>query len=254
MTRYRRLITASSALFLSLAFAYGQSTPTVQQKSEKSTCTNIIALTGNVNINCSNLTPEQKKLLERIHILLKRILANQDDSKALMDKMDEILRATSRPIESVNAPNGIGTIGGTLINPQVNNYVPPSRVLSAEALNRFTETLTAYKRGSVRVVLASTADDVYPLSQQICNAARYAQWGIACPMSRNSIMGHDAVAQGLECYSSSWESEDSVAFQNAMKAANLTCNYIPHAYNFGNGIEIGGPGGVTLLIGSPTQP
>ena len=41
-----------------------------------------------------------------------------------MTKLDEILRKTTRPTETVNAPYGIGAIGGTLLNPTVNNYGP----------------------------------------------------------------------------------------------------------------------------------
>jgi hypothetical protein len=90
MISLRTLKAASSAFVFSLALAHAQNGPTVQQKSEKSTCSNIVALTGNVNLNCSSLTPEQKKILERIQVLLKKILANQSDSKALLDKIDKM--------------------------------------------------------------------------------------------------------------------------------------------------------------------
>jgi hypothetical protein len=121
----------------------GQTTPKVEQNSDKSSCSNIVALAGNVNVNCSSLTPEQKKLLEKIPILLNRILANQGDPKAISDKLDEVLDALSNlnQTPTVNyAPGGFATSGGTLVNPQVNNFrdplpqieVTPSITIAAE--------------------------------------------------------------------------------------------------------------------------
>lgn len=125
--------------------------------------------------------------------------------------------------------------------------------MSDDTVRQFAAALSP-QTGTLKVVLASSSDDVYPLSQQICNAAHAANWGLVCPTSRNSVMGHDAVAQGLDCYSDDWRRGDGLAFKRAMAAANLTCNYISHAYDFGNGIQIGGSGGITLVIGSPTLP
>jgi hypothetical protein len=97
------VIRTSPKLILEIAFVFTliaatarcQSIPGGQQKSEYSNCSNIIALAGDVNINCSTLTPEQKRILERIPAILNKILKSQNDEKAMMDKLDEILRILS---------------------------------------------------------------------------------------------------------------------------------------------------------------
>ncbi len=104
---------------------YGQAKPTsIDQKSEKSLCANIVALTGNVTLNCSNLsslTPAQKKALADIPSILKMALENQDYLDAIMAK----LNAMSQPTTINNAPGGFAVSGGTVINPQVTNLGPP---------------------------------------------------------------------------------------------------------------------------------
>jgi hypothetical protein len=156
-----------------------------------------------------------------------------------------------QPQTTVFAPNGIGIGGSNFGTATVNNYVPPSRVLSDDALIRFAKELSTAK-GAISVVPASTADDVFPLSQQICQAASIAQWARVCPMTRNSVFGHEVVAQGIVCYSNDWESDDAAAFKNAMKVVNLTCKYIAHGYDFGDGMKLGETDNqVTLIIGSP---
>jgi len=111
-----------------VATAHAQTSPKVEQNSDKSTCSNIVALAGNVSVNCSNLTPEQQKLFGKIPTLLNRILANQANPKVLSDKLDEVLETLSRLNQppTVNyAPGGFATSGGTLVNPQVNNFRDP---------------------------------------------------------------------------------------------------------------------------------
>jgi hypothetical protein len=72
-------------------------------------------------INCGIGAAQGKKLLDITNVILK----NQLDPVEVMKKLDEILVATARPAQVVIAPNGIGSIGGTLINPTVNNFGPP---------------------------------------------------------------------------------------------------------------------------------
>jgi hypothetical protein len=62
----------------------------VKQKAIDSECTNILALAGNVNVNCSALTPKQQKIIEGIPSILHRILKNQLDPTAVTKKLDEI--------------------------------------------------------------------------------------------------------------------------------------------------------------------
>ncbi len=157
-----------------------------------------------------------------------------------------------------SAHNAVDNSPGSIINQESQNYgsqtvinTPPSRVLSDEKLAVFRDNLGKAQHGTLRVVSASTADDVFPLGQQLCTVARQVTWGIVCPRSRGAIMGREAVAKGLQCYSTDWGSNDASAFQEAMKAASLNCTYHPEGYDFGGGIQLGGTGGVTIVIGSP---
>ena len=147
-------------------------------------------------------------------------------------------------------PGSIAQLGGTGNTAIIT--VPVSRVLSDEKLAAFTTELKKSETsGVLRVVLASSADDVFPLSQQLCAAADLAHWAIACPPTRNSSMGREMVAEGLQCYSDDWQTSDVMAFTKAMKAAGLTCGVHPRHYDFGP-MVIGGTDGVTVVIGSPT--
>jgi hypothetical protein len=82
-------------IVLLLSFASGigcgQTTqPTIQQKSEKSTCANIVALAGNVDLNCSSLTPAQSKAISNIPAILKMTLENQNYLDAIMKQLQEM--------------------------------------------------------------------------------------------------------------------------------------------------------------------
>lgn len=160
----------------------------------------------------------------------------------------------SKPQSSYSVTNPSGSIinqASPNYGKQIINNVPPSRVRSDEQLAAFEFEFNKVKHGAIRVVFASSADDVFPLSQQICAVALRAKWGTSCPLGRNSQMGREAVADGLQCYSDNWSADDARAFKKAMIAAELECNYHPMAYDFGDGIQIEDPGGVALIIGSP---
>jgi hypothetical protein len=64
----------------------------------------------------------------------------------------------------VNAPHGIGSIGGTLINPQVNNYAPPIRTLSdaqKRGIEEFLRTIPSSVQVSIGSVYGSGDADNY---------------------------------------------------------------------------------------------
>jgi len=79
------------------ALALGQGTPNVKQESTQSTCTNIVALTGNVDIKCSNLSPAQAKALADIPGILKMLISNQKFLDSVMEKFDQISKAQCPP-------------------------------------------------------------------------------------------------------------------------------------------------------------
>jgi len=88
------------------------------------------AVAGNNNqfqINCQGITKEQgKKMLG----ILNTILTNQLDPKAVMAKLDEILKAQHPNIQ--NCPNGVCVGGDNNGTATVNNFAPPERHLTQE--------------------------------------------------------------------------------------------------------------------------
>lgn len=72
-----------------------QTTPAVRQDAKNSSCANIVALAGNVSLNCSTLTAAQQKALDAIPAILNKILSDQLDPDAVMKKLDEILHAVN---------------------------------------------------------------------------------------------------------------------------------------------------------------
>ena len=105
-----------------IAPSRGQTAPSVRQTAKQSSCSNIVALAG-AKVDCSNLTPAQKKALANIPSILKLAIENEDYLDAILKKLDEM--SASQPSVVINsAPGGFATSGGTLVNPQVNNYGP----------------------------------------------------------------------------------------------------------------------------------
>jgi len=71
--------------------AFGQTLPSVTQDAKNSSCSNIVALAGDVKIDCSSLTPAQQKIIESIPSILHKILANQVDAETILSKLDGCL-------------------------------------------------------------------------------------------------------------------------------------------------------------------
>jgi hypothetical protein len=78
------------ALLGTTILSSSQTPSNINQKAKNSTCSNIVALAGNVNVKYSSLTPAQKKLIESIPALLNKIISNQLDPNLLMKKIDEM--------------------------------------------------------------------------------------------------------------------------------------------------------------------
>lgn len=93
MLRNSLLRNSLSALVLasgSLASCQSTTAPGVKQEAKNSSCSNIVALAGNVEVNCSSLTPAQQKQIESIPLILHKILVNQIDPESVMLALDEI--------------------------------------------------------------------------------------------------------------------------------------------------------------------
>jgi len=100
----------SCTLFLLAAqSAHGQ---TIVQHSHESVCSNIVALTGDVKLNCSNLTPAQKKAIEQIPAVLKMALTNQEYLAAIEAKLDEVSKPGPAVVVQSGGVASVGQMGG----------------------------------------------------------------------------------------------------------------------------------------------
>lgn len=98
-----RLIIESALLGVITSTAWAQSAPAIQQRATGSPCANIVALSG-AKVDCSSLTPDQKRILGSIPGLLKKILDKQPDLAGLKTEMDQVyalVRSNSGAAEGV---------------------------------------------------------------------------------------------------------------------------------------------------------
>lgn len=107
----------------------------VTQQSEKSLCSNIVALAGDAKINCSSLTPEQRKAIEQIPSILRAALTSQDYLKAIKAKLDEMSHGGTSMVVQSGGVGSIGQQGG--ITAGVVNFAPPvPRFLELEEVEK----------------------------------------------------------------------------------------------------------------------
>ncbi len=135
------------AILLVPTFSFCQTTPDIRQKSDQSTCSNVVALTGSVDIKCSSLTPRQQRILKSIPSLLKKILDKQPDLvelKAEMDQVYALVQANSATPDSGatilidNGSNG-NVVSGTRainvpLNVKVDHQSDRNRITGNEAI------------------------------------------------------------------------------------------------------------------------
>jgi hypothetical protein len=85
----RRVLRTGVASVAFAAFGLGQAPAAIKQDAANASCANIVALAGNVNLNCSSLTAAQRKLIESIPGLLSKLFASQADSTSeILSKLD----------------------------------------------------------------------------------------------------------------------------------------------------------------------
>jgi hypothetical protein len=97
----------------------------VTQRSDKSVCSNIVALSGSADIKCSSLTTQQAKTLRQIRDMVIQILAKQIDT----DKLAELVRSSQPNVQQgdcgVIQNGGSGNIAAPVC-------APPQRALSKQ--------------------------------------------------------------------------------------------------------------------------
>jgi hypothetical protein len=122
------------ALLATVIYGFSQTPPKIIQEAKDTTCSNIVALAGNVNIKCSSLTPAQKRLIESIPALLNKIISNQLDPDIVMAKLDEIQKGVEEVKKHVN-PNATQV---TYSLEGMRRTISPGRIMgSDEAVNDY---------------------------------------------------------------------------------------------------------------------
>jgi hypothetical protein len=98
---------------------------------------------------------------------------------SVSEQPQSVAPSTFSPQQTVNAPNGIGTIGGTLINPQVNNFGYMEKTLSAEQMAKISDLMRPFADGTDRSDLIS-CEGSYPgsitVATQLAKVFREAGW------------------------------------------------------------------------------
>lgn len=166
------------------------------------------------------------------------------------------------PSQTVVGENGaaVGSItAGPCSNIQVGgsgntsavNCAPPSRIPSDKQMEDFKAILEKANKITIRIFPAGSTDDVPPIRRKLCDALHQIHWPFATAKDVDSG-GYDAFSvEGIECYSVTWDSPSPKSFAEAMDAAGLRCKKIAGEPPFGGatGVIMGGPGGITVLIG-----
>jgi hypothetical protein len=142
------------ALLLGMAmFVNGQTIPTVHQTASRSSCSNIVALSG-AKVDCSHLTPAQKKAMENIPAILKMTIENQNYLDAIMQKLAD-MSGPQQPAVNI-APGGFAVSGGTVVNPAVNNFAPQPHI-------SWTQNQIEAKDGKGQTKIVLTVDHLVEL-------------------------------------------------------------------------------------------
>jgi hypothetical protein len=122
-------------------------------------------------------------------------------------------------------------VGGSN-NTATTNCVPPSRVLTAEKAKQLTRDFTQIPHLNVSIFPAGTSDDVQPVFLQLCNIVMDASWHPNCQGLNGTSMGgiKIPVIEGIQCFSSSWNTGTQAFVKTALESAGFGCSYINHPF------------------------
>jgi len=127
------------------------------------------------------LTPEQKKMLASIPGILKKILANQIDTKAVVDKLDELIAASSNPTVIQNNSGGINVQQGTtgadspIINSPITVGSLPKAISAQDMISLKKYFLGATSKSKVKIS-ADQFSGAVPLPDDFYDALKGGGW------------------------------------------------------------------------------
>ncbi len=228
-----------TAIFSVATIASSQTVPNVQQKSDKSTCSNILALTGNININCSSLTPAQKKALESIPKVLRMAMTNQDYLNAIMVKLDEMSKNQGTSIVQ-NCPSGICNNGPNSGSQTVINNGPAERHLTPLQISQLGEFAKSLPTGMGLTLRSGNEADANQYANEIKTA-------LSGRLTSDYLIEMISAAKGTFVLISG---PDSKAFPYAQQLAGILGS-TGTKITFATAPERVGPGGILIYIGAP---
>ncbi|MBS1800694.1 MAG: hypothetical protein JSS95_12815 [Acidobacteria bacterium] len=157
---------------------HGQ-TPTIRQRSTRSTCSNIIALAGNVKVDCSKLTPEQDRLLRQIPAMLNKVLANQLDPDSVMKKLDEIAAIKAAQTQSnsggINIQQGTTGANSPIVNSPITVGNIPKRI-APEDMPKIVQFLAKAPNKATIIILADQFSGASQFPDDLYDAFKAAGW------------------------------------------------------------------------------
>jgi hypothetical protein len=123
--------------------------PGIKQDSKNSSCSNIVALAGNVSLNCFSLTTAQRRIIDSIPTVLNKILANQLDPDVVMAKLDEI----HKDVRQIRDNQGWSQ-------------------LTHEQMLAITNAVAPFPRQKMEIVVPNPERDTSSLAAQLAQALR----------------------------------------------------------------------------------
>ena len=137
------------------------------------------------------------------------------------------------PQQIVNAPNGIGTIGGMLINPQVNNFgkiTPSNRTIRMENARIAIADLQRAAGSKVQFCIIGGTEEINTFSNNVAGLFVEGKWklvsgGRIAQLTLGDGQGHVSHGEGIECGgiagNAAFEAEKS-----AMRDAGYPCREV----------------------------
>ena len=121
-----RLTTEAVLLLSVIGTASGQAAPNVNQAATRSSCSNIVALSG-AKVDCFHLTQEQSRTLAEIPGILKLALENRGYYEEIMAKLREFSPSTTTIAPNTNGPDSVavGVNNGNITVHPVDPPPPP---------------------------------------------------------------------------------------------------------------------------------
>lgn len=86
--RPQKIISSISVVISVCVFGVGQTKPAIQQHAKNSACSNIVALAGPLNLNCSHLDSNQRRQTSDIQRIVRAILTSQIDAHDVLLKIE----------------------------------------------------------------------------------------------------------------------------------------------------------------------